>query len=278
MTQPGIKNFIPRTFLTADEIAAFETRGYHIHEPLFDEAEVAAIREACAMVCDRAAYATDVAPDVVYWQPGDDPLAVRKIDNSWKANDVIRDAVTHPRLGHIAGQLIDAPGIRLWHDQYLYKPERGGKTVTWHQDWAYWQMVAECETVTCWIALCDVTVDMGPMVYLAGSHKRGLQPLPEGISGEEESRPENMDGEEVALTIKAGQVGFHHGLLLHGSGKNLSEIPRVGLVSHTISTACTYKPGQHHFNEDKMKKQPTVPKPGERFSGPQFPMMWTRDR
>jgi len=270
--------FQPRTELTGSEVAAFAERGFHVHGQLFSDSEVAVIREACIAVCDRQEFETGIPPDGIYWRPGDDPLAVRKIDNAWKANRTIARAVTDPRLGRIAAQLIGAPGIRLWHDQYLYKPPRGGKVVTWHQDWAYWQMVAECRTVTCWIALSDVAADSGPMVYLEGSHKLGLHPLPEGISGDDEQKP-RLDGElmhEHALVIPAGHVGFHHGLTLHGSGKNTSETPRYALVSHVISTECTYKPGQHHRNDDQMKAQPDCPQPGEPFRGPQFPLMWPR--
>ncbi|MBI3117226.1 MAG: phytanoyl-CoA dioxygenase family protein, partial [Candidatus Hydrogenedentes bacterium] len=161
---------------------------------------------------------------------------------------------------------------------YLYKPPQGGKVVTWHQDWAYWQMVAECQTCTCWIALGDVTnVDQGPMVYLEGSHKLGLYKLPEGISGDDEQKPVLPNGtrlREVPVLVKAGQVAFHHGLLLHGSGKNLSKQPRYAIVSHVISGECTYKPGQPQMNETMMQQQPECPAPGEKFRGPQFPQMW----
>ncbi|MBI4556967.1 MAG: phytanoyl-CoA dioxygenase family protein [Candidatus Hydrogenedentes bacterium] len=265
-----------RTELTQDEIAAFNERGFHVHDRIFADDEVGAIREACEAVC-QAVYETGVPPDGAGWRPGGDPCAVRKIDNCWKANRTIAKYVTDTRLGHIAAQLIGAPGIRLWHDQYLYKPARGGKVVTWHQDWAYWQMIGECRTVTCWIALSDITPDCGPMVYLEGSHKFGLFPLPKGISGDDEQKPVLPDGvhlREVPIIVKKGQVAFHHGLTLHGSGINDSEADRQSLVSHVMSTECTYKPGQPHMNEVKMKEQADCPQPGERFRGPQFPMMW----
>lgn len=266
-----------RTVLREEEVAAFAAKGYHIHDVLFSQEEVARVREACVAV-SHGTYETGSPPDHVGWRPGDDPLAVIKLDNCWKANAAIRAMVTSSRLGHVAAQLIGAPEIRLWHDQYLYKPPQGGKVVTWHQDWAYWQMIAESKTVTCWIALGDVlSIDQGPMMYLEGSHHLGLYPLPEVISGDDEMKPSLPDGKpmrEAPVLVRAGQVAFHHGLTLHGSGKNLSDAPRYAIVSHVMSGECTYKPGQHHMNEDEMKKHTGYPAPGERFRGGQFPVLW----
>ena len=99
------------TELNTAELEAFDERGYHIHGKLFSDAEVEALREACAKIC-VGEYETGTPPDGVTWRPGDDPLAVRKFDNCWKANRTIAAAVLSRKLGHIAGQLIHAPSIR----------------------------------------------------------------------------------------------------------------------------------------------------------------------
>jgi ectoine hydroxylase-related dioxygenase (phytanoyl-CoA dioxygenase family) len=163
--------------LSQDDIAQWCERGYHFHHGVFTADEVAAIREGCEDVL-QGKYETGIAPDDIYWKPGDNPLAMHKIDNAWKANRTIAQAVTNPRMGQIAAQLIGAPSMRLWQDQISYKPASGGKVVTYHQDWAYWQMIAQCETVTCWIALDDVLPESGPMVYLEGSQKLGIYKHP----------------------------------------------------------------------------------------------------
>jgi hypothetical protein len=268
------------TELSQADLDAFDARGYHIHGKLFSDEEVEDLRAHCEMIC-QGQYVNGVPPDGVGWKPGGDPLAVRKMDNCWKADPVIAAAVLSPRLGHIAAQLINAPSIRMWHDQFLHKPARGGRTVTWHQDWAYWQMIGECQTVTCWIALDDVRADSGPMVFLEGSHKFGLFPTPGRISGEDSAFPEltpevRAACREVPVIIPAGHVSFHHGMTLHGSERNTSPITRRAMVSHVMSGECTYKPGQGHHNEEFMKRQTPCPKPGEKFHGPQFPVMYTR--
>lgn len=269
--------FAARTELRPGEVEAWNERGYHIHDQVFSEEEVELLRSACEEVAEGR-YETATPPDDLAWAKRNDPLAVIKVDNAWKANRTIQRYVTSPRIGHIAAQLLGAPSIRLWHDQYLYKPPQGGRVVTWHQDWAYWQMIAECQTCTCWIALGDVTsMEQGPMVYLEGSHKLGIYELPMSITGDDECKPalpEGMKLREVPVLVRAGQVAFHHGLTLHGSGRNLSDQPRYAIVSHVMSGECTYRPGQTHMNERVMKQQPECPLPGEKFGGPQFPLLW----
>jgi ectoine hydroxylase-related dioxygenase (phytanoyl-CoA dioxygenase family) len=267
--------FAPRTQLTDDEVRLFQERGYHIHDQLFSNEEVAAINAAADRVI-AGQYDKGQPADVTTLR-GNDPLALIKIDNTWKADTTLEATVLSPRIGHIAAQLIGAPSIRMWHDQLLDKPPFGGRVVTYHQDWAYWQMIKECETVTCWIALDDVLPDSGPMVFLEGTQRLGIWTLPMGITGDDAQKPNLPAGfktREVPVLIKKGSVSFHHGLLLHGSDRNFSASRRRALVSHVMSGECTYRPGQVHMNEWKMQDQPDCPLPGEKFHGPQFPIIW----
>ena len=263
------------TTLTADAVANFHERGYHIQHGVFSDAEIAVINAAADRVIaqdyDKA------APPDHRMDRDTDPHAVIKLDNTWKADTTMAAAALSPRIGHLAAQLIGAPGIRMWHDQLLDKPAHGGRVITYHQDWAYWQMIAECRTVTCWIALDDVRPDSGPMVFLEGSHHLGIWTLPVGITGDDAQKPQlpaDFKTREVPVIIPKGSVSFHHGLLLHGSDRNFSPMRRRALVSHVMSTECTYRPGQYHQNEDWMKLHAEYPQPGEKFRGPQFPVMW----
>jgi ectoine hydroxylase-related dioxygenase (phytanoyl-CoA dioxygenase family) len=262
------------TTLSAEAIALFDERGYHIQHGVYSDAEVAAINAAADRVI-AGAYDKGQPPDCR--MDRQEPVDLIKIDNTWKADPTMAGAVLSPRIGHIASQLLQVPGILMWHDQLLDKPAHGGRVVTYHQDWAYWQMIAECRTVTCWIALDDVLPESGPMVFLEGSQKLGIWTLPMGITGDDAQKPALPAGfqtREVPVIIPMGSVSFHHGLLLHGSDRNFSASRRRALVSHVMSADCTYRPGQEHMNDWKMKETPDHPAPGERFRGPQFPPMW----
>jgi len=270
---------MPRLRLSEQELADFDRRGFHIHEALFSPSEVATIRNACERVA-QGHYASGQAPDCRMWEPSSPATAVCKIDNSWKSDAEIEAAVTDPRLGAISAQLIGANGIRLWHDQYLRKPAAGGGIVSWHQDWMFWQAIDRCRTVTCWIALCDVTLDMGPMVFLEGSHRLGIQNelKPQEWTGNSLPPPPiGTDLTRVPVVVKAGQVTFHHGNTLHASDCNFSSKDRFSLVSHVMASDCTFRAGAGHMCISQMALLPDAPLPGERFHGPQFPWVWRAD-
>ena len=126
-------------------------------------------------------YDTGVAPEGSYWKPGDDPQKLGKIEMPQIANGAIWELLTHPALGELAGQITGAAWVQIWWVQLLYKPPTppGGTLSTnvgWHQDRHYWQVWEEgSELFTAWVALSDVTADAGPMRFLRGSHRWGLQ-------------------------------------------------------------------------------------------------------
>ncbi len=277
-------DFRPRLELSQAEVAAWDRDGFHIHaEPLFSSSEVDEIKAACERVAHRT-YATQAAPGWRAWEPDAPPTRLCKIDNGWPCDPVILAAATSPRLGRISAQLLGAYGIRLWHDQYLRKPRSGGGVVPWHQDWMYWQEIDRCRTVTCWIALADVSLDMGPMVFLQGSHRAGLRMdlKPEDYTGDSlRDTPLAAEYPMVPVVVRAGQVSFHHGATMHGSDRNDTPHDRVSLVAHVMASDCCYKqgaPGSEHMCIKDMKRFIEHPGDGERFRGPQFPWAWGVDR
>jgi hypothetical protein len=61
---------------------------------------------------------------------------------------------------------------RLWHDQALYKEPSGGFT-PWHVDQQYWPM-ASPHSITAWIPLQPVPIEMGPLCFGRGSHRKRI--------------------------------------------------------------------------------------------------------
>ena len=86
------------------------------------------------------------------------------------------------QLQPLAAQVMcDEP--RMWGDQLIIKPPHSDVRVAWHQDGAYWcnehnpQLLNDGDSaVTCWIALVDVTLDMGPggIEIIWGPHVESL--------------------------------------------------------------------------------------------------------
>ena len=102
--------------------------------------------------------------------------AFLQVPNLWEHSEKVKTFVLSRRLGKIAAELMGVRGVRMYHDQALYK-EPGGGFTPWHVDQFYWPL-ANDNTVTAWIPLQAVPVEMGPLSFCIGSHKllqnRGL--------------------------------------------------------------------------------------------------------
>jgi ectoine hydroxylase-related dioxygenase (phytanoyl-CoA dioxygenase family) len=69
----------------------------------------------------------------------------------------------------LAADLMEVEGVRLYHDQALFK-EAGGGITPWHADQYYWPL-ATSKTITAWIPLQATPLEMGPLEFSAGSQQ-----------------------------------------------------------------------------------------------------------
>jgi ectoine hydroxylase-related dioxygenase (phytanoyl-CoA dioxygenase family) len=147
-----------------------------------------------------------------------------------------------PRLGEMAAKLAGVQGIRIWHDQALYKPPFGNPTA-WHLDVPYWSFSSR-DALSIWVALDDATLGNGCMWYVPGSHKTARF---ENVGiGERQADlfkvyPEWRAVETAAVPCPAGSVVFHNGLTAHGAGANMTNRPRRAMT-------CAYMPDGATFN------------------------------
>src|SRR5215210_302930 len=150
-----------------------------------------------------------------------------QVMNIWTRNEHVRELAFSKRLARIATELIGARGVRMWHDQALYKEPSGGFT-PWHVDQQYWPMSGP-NSVTAWIPLQPVPIEMGPLCFGRGSHRKRVGRDLE-ISAESEQqirdavRKEKID--EVQEPFALGDVSFHLGWTLHRAGPNQTTEPR----------------------------------------------------
>ena len=144
-----------------------------------------------------------------------------QVINLWRECEKVKEFVFGRRLAGIAAALMEVDGVRLYHDQALFKEGKGGFT-PWHADQQYWPLATD-KTITAWIPLQEVTMDMGPLSFAGGSHKvhdfRGLEISDdsEGIIGK---FMEKTDVECSAYEL--GEVSFHSGWMYHRAPANTS--------------------------------------------------------
>lgn len=184
-------------------------------------------------------YETGVAPHRRFWNPGDDPGLLRKVDDAHWSDRTIYELVTHPAIGQWAAAVTGAGMVQLWSVQLLHKPPgSSAASVGWHQDMPYWRRWFEGEVFVAWLAVSDVGADAGPMRYVRGSHRWGMVEGGDFFSSDVagvRSRlglPEGAPWQEVPAILAPGAFSLHHNLVLHGSGPNTSGVPRRSFAIH----------------------------------------------
>lgn len=149
--------------------------------------------------------------------------AFLQLFNLWREDERIRALVFSRRVAKIAADLMQVEGVRLYHDQALYK-EAGGGITPWHADQYYWPLQTD-KTVTAWIPLQATPFEMGPLEFSAGSHQ-----IVEGrelaIGDESETiiqqRLRVTDFRHVIEPFDLGEISFHSGWVFHRAGANSS--------------------------------------------------------
>lgn len=150
--------------------------------------------------------------------------AFLQVMNLWREDELITQLVFSRRLASLATQLMDTRGVRLYHDQALFK-EPGGGFTPWHADQFYWPLSSD-KTITAWIPLQAVPAEMGPLEFSAGSH-RIVEGRELGISDESEQKiAEKLkvtDCPQVSEPFDAGEISFHSGWVFHRAGPNQTD-------------------------------------------------------
>lgn len=142
-----------------------------------------------------------------------------QVINIWRTNPDVKEFVFGKRLARIAAQLLQAKGVRIYHDQALFKSPGGGHT-PWHCDQFYWPLSSE-KTVTAWVPLVPVSDNLGPLQFAAGSHTKDLgRAVGIGKASDEciGKAVEEGNYKVVGGPFDLGEVSFHAGFTFHRYG------------------------------------------------------------
>lgn len=134
------------------------------------------------------------------------------------------------RCGQLAEQLLGCAAAHTGYDHAIFKPPHNGRATPWHQDEAYTVDRGPFGSLTFWIPLQDVTVEMGCMQFVPGSHlgplrphhRRGHRP------GAHALEAEGVDpAPAVACPLPVGGATVHLPRTLHYTGPNQTPHPRL---------------------------------------------------
>lgn len=275
---------------TQEDIAFYEEHGWYISKKVIPDA-----------IIDEAL----VASERFYQGERDAELPITNGYSNWKKEDgydiirnnefvslqsnQLRTLALQPIIGAIAARLARTNRIRLLDDQLVYKPpqdQTGKSAVGWHADRAYWATCSSHKLLTAWIPFHDCDETRGPLVVLDKSHKwSGTQDTRffNNYNLEEMETIFQQGGRQVVkipMSLKKGQVSFHHCWTIHGSLPNYSKSFRLALAVHLQDADNHYQPfwnkqGKeiHIIDESLCRK---LPNGNPDFSDPAaFPVLWS---
>jgi len=131
-----------------------------------------------------------------------------------------------------AAALLGQDEDRLTSWGHMIRKAPGGRAAAWHQDHAYWQPEFDYCALGVWLPMHDVSVEMGAMQFIPGSHKRGL--LPHRQEDDPAHNVLQVDASAgvdvstaVACPLKMGGCTFHHSETLHYTAPNTTDRPRL---------------------------------------------------
>tara|TARA_Y100000389_G_scaffold80989_1_gene77578 strand:- start:87 stop:893 length:807 start_codon:yes stop_codon:yes gene_type:complete len=153
--------------------------------------------------------------------------AFLQIFNLWRESEAVKSFCFSKRLAKIASDLMEVNGVRMYHDQALFKEANGGIT-PWHADQYYWPLESD-KTITAWIPLQATPLQMGPLEFSAGSHQ-----ISEGRDMAISDESEDFMDKKLRITnfktfvepFDIGEVSFHSGWVFHRAGANKSNMTR----------------------------------------------------
>ncbi|WP_298330303.1 phytanoyl-CoA dioxygenase family protein [Haloactinopolyspora sp.] len=202
--------------------------------------------------------------------------AFLQVTNLWQHSDLVRRFVLSQKLGRIAAELMGVDGVRLYHDQALYKEPDGGIT-PWHADQYYWPLNSD-RTCTVWVPLQPTPATMGPLEFAVGSQNVDFgRDLP--ISDESEATVQKAlrerDFEVSAEPYDLGDVSYHSGWTFHRAGPNTTQSPRRVMTIIFIDADITVAPPADHQRADLDAFMPGI-EPGQVPDTPLNPVIYRR--
>ncbi len=256
--------------LTQEDIAAYRRDGHALLRGVLSPDEVRAYEPFIAAAVEN--FNTEFRPLADRDTYG---KAFLQIMNLWVRDEAVRRYTLAMRFANIAAALMGVAGVRIYHDQALFK-EPGGGITPWHQDEFYWPLDTD-HTITMWMPLVDVTPEMGTLRFASGSHREGyLGALPISDKSEETFRrflAERGYTVTPGPTMAAGDATFHSGWTLHTAPGNFTPVMReVMTVIYFADGARISEPDNPNRVNDLAAWLPGC-KPGDLAASPLNPLV-----
>ena len=207
------------TVVGGETVEDFRRDGVVIVRGLFSPEEVDLVRDGIEQNL------ADPSPMFKVASRDDDPGRFAEDFCNWQRIENFRRIAFESKAADVAGTLMGAATVRLFHDHMLVKEPGTRQDTPWHQDQPYYNIDGR-QNCSMWMPV-DPVARESTLEFVAGSHRQGwLMPrsfmdnqakwFPEGSLGDLPDIEANRDGYEIlGWQMQPGDVVFFHMLELH---------------------------------------------------------------
>ena len=150
----------------------------------------------------------------------------------------VYELVSHPRILDCVESIL-GPNLLVWGADMFYKPPRSERFTAMHQDSTYWGLEPSDGLVNVWVGLSPSTIKNGCVRVILGSHRHqqvehANQFDANNVLVHGQSAVGYRLDEATPLELEAGEVSIFHLFMVHGSGANTTDEPRLGIATRFI--------------------------------------------
>jgi hypothetical protein len=227
----------------------------------------------------------DLGPLAMYATKPGEPGAFVEDFRNWQRIPEYEKVIRGSALGPVAGGLVGARSVRLFHDHLLVKEAGTLDRSPWHQDQPYYSIDGG-QTVSFWIPL-DPVSRASTLEFVAGSHAEGTWYMPRSFvqgtpmvfdDGALEEVPD-VDGDRdawpiVGWAMEPGDAVAFDMLTLHAASG--SPTRRRAFSVRLVGDDVRWAPRPHRTSPP-FEELDGVLGAGDRLDHPLFPELWHAD-
>jgi ectoine hydroxylase-related dioxygenase (phytanoyl-CoA dioxygenase family) len=199
---------------------------------------------------------------------------------NWRRIPQYREFLWRSPAARIAGTLMGASRVNLFHEHVLVKEPGTGEKTPWHHDQPYWT-VDGAQVCSLWMSLDPVPRESG-VEYVAGSHRWGKWFTPKSFAtANDHAAPgftpvPDIDGNRDAYTLlgwdlEPGDCVVFHALTLHGAPGNTRATSRRAVASRWTGDDARFVLREGYMSPPP---PPDAPPPGAPMDSDVFPVVW----
>ena len=230
--------------INLEQVNSYNDKGYLVVENAIPQDK---LKELQRVTDEYVTNSRDVVSNDEVYDLADDHSSsnpnLRRLKNPHLLHKVYENITKDPCILDIVEKIV-GNNIRRDQTKLNFKGARGGESIEWHQDWAFYPHTND-DIVEVGIFLDDCGEENGPLMAVPGSHKGPLDDHHhKGVFiGAVDPKNSNYDLSSAEPFIaKAGSISLHHVRSLHGSTKNNSDQSRrVLFVGYTAADSWPLK-------------------------------------